>query len=95
MKTIPKEKQTKFKTNQEMKKRILYITSAAVAAALSSVLLLQSFHSAEAKVDCQIYLEKVWYTCDESNSEVCGAMYYDGELRICTGNKKVTGTIIQ
>ncbi|MBQ9172377.1 MAG: hypothetical protein IJV54_01860 [Bacteroidales bacterium] len=78
-----------------MKKRILYITTAVLATALSSVLLIRSSQTAEAKVDCQIYFENAWYTCDESNSEVCGAMYYDGELKICTGNKKATGTIIQ
>ena len=78
-----------------MKKRILYTTTAALAAALSSGLLLHSFQTAEAKVDCQIYFDNAWYTCDESNNNICGAMLYDGELKICTGNKKATGTIIQ
>lgn len=76
-----------------MKKNFL-ILAATLISALSLTLFLRTA-KADEKPDCDVLENNIWYKCDESNDNICSAMYYNGHLTVCRGDKVATGTEVQ
>jgi hypothetical protein len=71
------------------------LAAAAVVTAISLSLAGNTSLAEAAENQCQVLENNAWYKCDESNDIICSAMYYNGHLTVCHGNKVPKGTDIQ
>lgn len=79
-----------------MKRNIIpALAAAAVITAISLSLTGITSLAEAAENECQVLENNVWYKCDDSNDIICSAMYYNGHLTVCRGNKVPKSTDIQ